>query len=247
MLTASRRNDKHATWQREKTTTRELRRSFFGKWPLTGNHHHLQPPKMSCHAHFQEVDLSPATTTTHNPWNKRNHSFSGVWPFSGNHHHHNPPKTSTTAHFDLYLATTSTHNPQKRALQLVFGRLTSLWQPPPPTTPETSVTACFQGVMTTLWQPQPPEMSVAACFQWVDLFLATTTTHNPQKWALQLVFGRLTSSWQLVFESPVTKTGKKPDLTWTLTQKDRIFPGPEKTATAVWSTVFGQPQRLEDS
>ena len=64
-----------------------------------------------------------------------------------------------------------------------------------PEPPKTSHRACFQGVMTFPWQP-PPKTSWGTHFRWCDLSLATTTTHNPQKCALQLVFGRLTSPWQ---------------------------------------------------
>jgi hypothetical protein len=39
------------------------------------------------------------------------------------------------------------------------------------------------------YQPQPSEMSHCAHFRGFDLSLATTTTHHPQKWAWELIFG----------------------------------------------------------
>ncbi len=125
---------------------------------------------MSRHTRFWGFDFSLATTTTHPPENEWLHLFLGgltfLWPLSPPTPPKNellssflggltflwppppltPPKTSGCAHFqgfDLTLTTTTTHNPRKRAQQLVFGRLTFPWQSPPPTTPKNKPNGLF--------------------------------------------------------------------------------------------------------
>ena len=84
------------------------RARFWGVWPFPGNHHHPQPLKMSTSASFREVDLSLATTTTHNPWEwARRLIFGGVWPLPGNHHLHNPRKWAVTLVFGGMLSSLS--------------------------------------------------------------------------------------------------------------------------------------------
>ncbi len=106
-------------------------------------------------------------------------------------------KTSASACFqgwgyDLSLATTTTHNPQKRAVALIFGGMTSPWHQLPPTTPENEHNSLFSRGMTFLWPPPPPPppKNEPRCLfsGGGNLSLATTTTHNPQKRAIALLF-----------------------------------------------------------
>ena len=43
--------------------------------------------------------------------------------------------------------------------------------------------------LTYQQHPLPPKTSRCSCFQGYDLSMATTTAHNPRKWAIALVFG----------------------------------------------------------
>jgi hypothetical protein len=66
----------------------------------------------------------------------------------------------------------------------------------------------------------------------------------PSRCTLVACLSRCTVQCHLVFEGPVTRTGKRPDLNRTLTGKDRNFSRPEKTATAVLPVDEGLLRKL---
>jgi len=137
-------------------------------WPTPPiNTHQLPPPnpETSLTARFQGCHVFSATithrhppATTAQPRNKPNCLFSGLPRLYG----HNHSSTPTSHHLSI---PTSHHDPTSKTSEaLVFGVVTFLWSPPPPSTLKTSTCCSFSGL--------PP---LSGCY--------------PQKWAQALVFG----------------------------------------------------------